>query len=232
MRISDWSSDVCSSDLYYFTPELKQILGSGMLNPFLLPGQEQSAEGLAALQAASARGVQLYGGESTSTIFDASFSGGLGFELPGGEVQAAVGVDLRREEYEFNGPADAALGNAWVFGAPGDSQNYLPKVSRDVKAAFVELYMPIFDSLEMTIAGRHDRYDGFGGTTNPKYSFKYQPVDWLAFRGAYSTGFKVPSFAQLFRDRSEEHTSELQSLMRISYAVFCLKKKKTTRTTP
>src|SRR3546814_6291356 len=29
------------------------------------------------------------------------------------------------------------------------------------------------------------------------------------------------------RRRSEEHTSELQSLMRISYAVFCLKKKKT-----
>src|SRR3546814_9253762 len=31
-------------------------------------------------------------------------------------------------------------------------------------------------------------------------------------------------------DRSEEHTSELQSLMRISYAVFCLKKKKKTNT--
>src|SRR3546814_1740158 len=30
--------------------------------------------------------------------------------------------------------------------------------------------------------------------------------------------------------RSEEHTSELQSLMRISYAVFCLKKKKTQQT--
>src|SRR3546814_4444557 len=30
--------------------------------------------------------------------------------------------------------------------------------------------------------------------------------------------------------RSEEHTSELQSLMRISYAVFCLKKKTNTRT--
>src|SRR3546814_1337978 len=30
----------------------------------------------------------------------------------------------------------------------------------------------------------------------------------------------------LQQDRSEEHTSELQSLMRISYAVFCLKKKK------
>src|SRR3546814_3611584 len=33
------------------------------------------------------------------------------------------------------------------------------------------------------------------------------------------------------RERSEEHTSELQSLMRISYAVFCLKKKKTTNHT-
>src|SRR3546814_10775131 len=32
-------------------------------------------------------------------------------------------------------------------------------------------------------------------------------------------------FAQAELDRSEEHTSELQSLMRISYAVFCLKKK-------
>src|SRR3546814_8156643 len=32
--------------------------------------------------------------------------------------------------------------------------------------------------------------------------------------------------------RSEEHTSELQSLMRISYAVFCLKKKKTKKNTP
>src|SRR3546814_9788607 len=32
--------------------------------------------------------------------------------------------------------------------------------------------------------------------------------------------------------RSEEHTSELQSLMRISYAVFCLKKKKTTQILP
>src|SRR3546814_10561870 len=38
---------------------------------------------------------------------------------------------------------------------------------------------------------------------------------------------------ELARDRtfrSEEHTSELQSLMRISYAVFCLKKKKKTHT--
>src|SRR3546814_3586390 len=37
-------------------------------------------------------------------------------------------------------------------------------------------------------------------------------------------------YSRRFR-RSEEHTSELQSLMRISYAVFCVKKKKTHKTT-
>src|SRR3546814_9319512 len=33
----------------------------------------------------------------------------------------------------------------------------------------------------------------------------------------------------IYTNRSEEHTSEIQSLMRISYAVFCLKKKKTEK---
>src|SRR3546814_4881390 len=37
-------------------------------------------------------------------------------------------------------------------------------------------------------------------------------------------------FTRLGVERSEEHTSELQSLMRISYAVFCLKKKTITNT--
>src|SRR3546814_9694073 len=42
---------------------------------------------------------------------------------------------------------------------------------------------------------------------------------------------KVPARVTRHADlRSEEHTSELQSLMRISYAVFCLKKKKTKKT--
>src|SRR3546814_10366199 len=36
-----------------------------------------------------------------------------------------------------------------------------------------------------------------------------------------------PLIRTIFAPRSEEHTSELQSLMRISYAVFCLKKKNT-----
>src|SRR3546814_3378472 len=40
---------------------------------------------------------------------------------------------------------------------------------------------------------------------------------------------QIPVYVTYFTARSEEHTSELQSLMRISYAVFCLKKKKIRR---
>src|SRR3546814_1886332 len=46
----------------------------------------------------------------------------------------------------------------------------------------------------------------------------------LRARGLLQLPFADGAHAAL-RDRSEEHTSELQSLMRISYAVFCLKKK-------
>src|SRR3546814_2461404 len=41
--------------------------------------------------------------------------------------------------------------------------------------------------------------------------------------------YKVPRIVEFADARSEEHTSELQSLMRISYAVFCLKKHKKIR---
>src|SRR3546814_3202867 len=43
---------------------------------------------------------------------------------------------------------------------------------------------------------------------------------------ASSRPTRKPLSRSRLRNRSEEHTSELQSLMRISYAVFCLKKKK------
>src|SRR3546814_6612497 len=51
----------------------------------------------------------------------------------------------------------------------------------------------------------------------PSGAAKY-PISWSSFARAVRS-------SRLMRVRSEEHTSELQSLMRISYAVFCLKKK-------
>src|SRR3546814_7375425 len=49
--------------------------------------------------------------------------------------------------------------------------------------------------------------------------------DHRAWRGRHAKARHGRAFGRVAGVRSEEHTSELQSLMRISYAVFCLKKK-------
>src|SRR3546814_5752044 len=49
------------------------------------------------------------------------------------------------------------------------------------------------------------------------------PMPWIG--GAPDAGFSTVASPR----RSEEHTSELQSLMRLSYAVFCVKKKQTRK---
>src|SRR3546814_2448206 len=58
----------------------------------------------------------------------------------------------------------------------------------------------------------------------------FLPACLLVLGGFYALMFQRDNAAPVvdLADRSEEHTSELQSLMRISYAVFCLKKKKNT----
>src|SRR3546814_5199421 len=68
------------------------------------------------------------------------------------------------------------------------------------------------------------------GVNNVKDSYdRWLPSANLAFEVADDTFVKLAFAKTITRarldQRSEEHTSELQSLMRISYAVFCLKKK-------
>src|SRR3546814_1846676 len=55
------------------------------------------------------------------------------------------------------------------------------------------------------------------------------PAPTMASRSALARRPSSDSRSVSSPSRSEEHTSELQSLMRISYAVFCLKKKKYTQ---
>src|SRR3546814_6013838 len=58
------------------------------------------------------------------------------------------------------------------------------------------------------------------------FGANWRPTDSLSFGYSHRSEIKHDIRGTATFDRSEEHTSELQSLMRISYAVFCLKKKK------
>jgi len=175
-------------------PGIVGLLNSGILNPFSLT---QSEAALAGLDAISARGVTLYGGKYEVKQLDGSVSGSL-FDLPGGTVQVALGVDYRRETYSFNGSPAAVTGTPDIFNVAFDNNNALTPKNRTVKAAYAEVLVPVFEALEVTGAVRLDDYSGFGSTVNPKISAKYQPLDWLMFRGSFNTGFRVPAFNQIF----------------------------------
>ncbi len=180
-------------------PGLVGLLNAGILNPFSLT---QTPQAIAALESVSARGEKMYGGKYQVRQFDASISGSL-FTLPGGDAQLAVGVDYRKESYRFDGSAAGDDLAPNIFLAAFDNVNALKKADRTVKAAYAEVLLPIFDMLELSAAARIDDYTGFGSTVNPKVSAKFQPVDWLMLRGSYSTGFRVPSFNQIFYGRTE-----------------------------
>ena len=181
-------------------PGIVGLINSGILNPFSLT---QTPEAMAGLAAISAEGVTLYGGGYRTFQADASLSGPL-FRLPGGDAQMAVGLDYRRETYEFSGSsADDAAQTPNIFNAAFDNVNALTPRHRTVKAAFAEVNLPIVDMFDITGAVRVDDYTGFGTTTNPKVSARFQPVDFLMFRGSFSKGFRVPSFNQIFNGTTE-----------------------------
>src|SRR3546814_8110501 len=71
------------------------------------------------------------------------------------------------------------------------------------------------------ITSRYDAALNTKTTSAPKRAKRADPITGPITR--------EPFICAEFNERSEEHTSELQSLMRISYAVFCLKKKKAKR---
>src|SRR3546814_953429 len=64
---------------------------------------------------------------------------------------------------------------------------------------------------------------------SPDYYLRATLEAWSKSGMSVFSPAAIKEYSRAFRDRSEEHTSELQSLMRISYAVFCLKKKTNTK---
>ena len=176
------------------TGGLVGLINAGILNPFSLT---QTDAAMAGLQSISAEGTTLYGGRYTVKQLDFSFSGPL-FDLPGGKAQMAFGFDFRRETYGFNGSAAAVANQPVIFLAAFDNVNALTPKERTVKAGYVEVDLPVLDILNITGAVRVDNYSGFGETVNPKVSVKFQPIEQVMFRASYSTGFRVPSFNQIF----------------------------------
>lgn len=139
------------------------------------------------------------------TTLDGVISGDFG-ELPGGPAGVAVGVQARDEESHSDYSEIANRdGFMFVVGNPDFAS------SRSVTAAFVELLLPVADSLDLQLAARVEDYGGGLDSTDPKVTALWRPSDSFAVRASVGTSFRAPSMFQAFGTQTtlEELTDPL-----------------------
>ena len=138
------------------------------------------------------------------------------FERWGRTVRAAVGAEMRYEFYKDWRPAFAGLNPAGSpasnpFLREGDndfiglSPNLNLSSDRMVYAGFAEVLLPIFErkhdmpgfrSLELSLAGRYEKFSDFGDTAKPKYGLSWRPNTWMLLRSSYNESFRAPNLVQ------------------------------------
>src|SRR3546814_4367153 len=110
----------------------------------------------------------------------------------------------------------------FAFGSDDLRNRYLPKLASGEIIGCFGLTEPDAGSDPGSMRTKAERIGGGYRLTGTKTWITNAPIADVVVVWA-----KSEAHGDAIRGRSEEHTSELQSLMRISYAVFCLNKKKT-----
>jgi iron complex outermembrane receptor protein len=131
------------------------------------------------------------------------------YRLPVGGAEPlniAFGAERRRESYKVGAgdPASYAIGPGAATGlAP--SSNGFPGFSAAAAgtwhqtsyAGYVDLEWRPVEMLTLGAAGRYEDFSAFGDTFNYKLAARIEPVDGIAARATWSTGFRAPTPAQL-----------------------------------
>ncbi|MBL9211214.1 MAG: TonB-dependent receptor [Opitutaceae bacterium] len=162
-------------------------------------------------------------GRTQLATWDLRVSGSVLDRFWGGAIGVAAGAEFRWEDYRDWRPPYAGLNppNAPFNGNASDPTNLFfgpvendfiaisPNVnlyaSRTVASVFGEVLVPVVGranrnrfarSLELTVAGRMERFSDFGSTAKPKFGVNYRPNDWLLFRATSAASFRAPNLVQ------------------------------------
>ena len=111
------------------------------------------------------------------------------FEMPGGPLSLALGVQWVKEGHNVTAPSTVAAGIQ-----EGDP-TYAIGNEYD-RAVFAELQGNPIKQIQIDLEGRYDNYQTFGSDTTPKIGIKFTPWHWIALRGTWSKGFRVPTAAE------------------------------------
>lgn len=186
-----------SKELSGFSVAANQYVYVPALDPFARAGVDPAS--LAYLY-----GTELINTKSTLDSYDAKLVG-TPFSLPGGRFGIAVGAATRKEKLAGTPDQNAynlstsAINHNWgggaVFFDPFTK-------SRTVDSYYAELRIPItgpnwnvpgLHSLELSLAGRTDKYSDAGTSNTPKIGLRWAPVDnQFVIRFTYSKAFTAP----------------------------------------
>ena len=117
----------------------------------------------------------------------------------------ATGFQYRNESYESFagdtasyeiGPLATQGFGIGSNGFPGLSANSQGRVSRNNIALYIDAEAYITETFMLAGALRYEDFSDFGDTTKGKIAFRWQALENIAFRGAFSTGFKAPTLGQ------------------------------------
>ena len=130
-----------------------------------------------------------YSATNRQVFWDGKIGGDL-MQLPAGPLQLATGFELRHETMKINPTDNLANGDIVGYGTSAADGR------RNFGAVFAELGVPIAMHLDGDLAGRLDKFPGFGAHFSPKVGLKFKPVDQALFRGTYETGFRAPNLTE------------------------------------
>jgi iron complex outermembrane receptor protein len=115
-----------------------------------------------------------------------------------------IGVNYEyTEQYDvgqvtnFNPWTNAPLGSLQDVSSWG---NFNKDVTRKVWAVYIQDEWTITENLNLTAGVRHDHYDDFGGTTNPRLGVVWNFLKDADFKLLYGQAFRAPSFVELYND--------------------------------
>ena len=129
---------------------------------------------------------------------EGSATGNL-IKLPAGDVTAAIGVELRREEIDDTPPPDVVDGNAYNVSTVG-----ITKGSEEAEEIYGELNIPVLksfplvESFDADISGRISHYGNYGTNGTFKLGLTWQVTDWLKLEATDGTAYRAPALYEQY----------------------------------
>lgn len=185
--------------------EIQNAVDDGSLDYFNvqgLPDAEWLANTNSTLRAFNHTGT--FEADSSTIQADGSVSWDM-FQMNNGPVPVVIGFQYFDLTWsQLNDPESNRLIIAGTSGGDNISNR-----GRDISSIYAETVIPLLSSVELNLAVRYDDYSDFGGTTNPKGSISWRPLDTLLLRASYGTGFRAPDMQELFGNQSESFPSAI-----------------------